>query len=1025
MNRSLSFSFALVLCSSQVALAAELDYSTADPALKLVVLDSSPDESFLAVRADMAGRLFVGGREALFVYEPDERGYRPRRELYRFPDHTWIYDIAIRGDDLYVITVSALYLIRGGVTQRETLVPERLIWGVPLGHVHQCFHGLAWGPEGDLYISMGDPVWYYGDFNRPDHWGHWTFFSRPEGTKTPYTGVGGVFRCRPDGTRLQVVSRGLRNCCGLVFDQHWNLFTNDNDHESMPAEYVPGRLNHVTPHSYFSWPRGWMPSKTPDRADLLETLNTKLGRFVPVGQSYYNDTLLPEKYRNNLLVARWCTRAVTRYPLAHRGASFQAEEQALLNGQNHARPVGVAVGRGGRIFVTISFMAHNENSPVYKSDLAMVTRADDPATHPFEPYEATQATQEKLFAELSHPDWSRREAAHVELLRRSGELLKTEAAVRLEHVDLEDPAARHLVWLAAAGGSDQAAEAIALLAEHSISDDLRLQSLRALTEYPELGPSPELFLQALDDPDPQVQHAAVLAFFGLDTFVPEAVIDGPARSKDSYLRQAATLLLAEKSGAATFERMCRAGDSATRLAGVLAAGFKLTLPPSGAPIPDELPLDALRSADAYTIQFADEKLDLREHGRIGNFTVADHWRVGKHTPEQERLFALLLQMLNDKSEAVRLQAAHFLYVLNDPRSEPLVGKVTALSEERRLVSAPLQIIRKLWLTGPFDDAGQGFERVHPPEQGPIDTGARYVGAGGNEVTWQQLSSDPQLYDLEKTFGRGDDQSFYAYCRLESARRQRILLLVGSDDGIRVWRNGQLVWTNDTVRSALPYQDPIFLELEPGSNDLLIRVRNVEGTAGLYLHKRSVGDVISVLPEPLGADGLAARLRDAAAGGQQDSVPAAFLDVDWSRATAQGNAENGRKLFETIGCAKCHAVDANAATLGGPSLGGAAQRFTVPYLVESILLPSKQISPVFKATVIQTSDGLQMTGLVVGETAEKIDLILPDAKKVEIPKAQVELRELKELSPMPQGVVKQPDELRDILAYLIGGSAAQP
>ena len=28
--------------------------------------------------------------------------------------------------------------------------------------------------------------------------------------------------------------------------------------EWMPHEYVPGKLNHVTPHSYFGWPRGWM-----------------------------------------------------------------------------------------------------------------------------------------------------------------------------------------------------------------------------------------------------------------------------------------------------------------------------------------------------------------------------------------------------------------------------------------------------------------------------------------------------------------------------------------------------------------------------------------------------------------------------------------------------------------------------------------------------------------------------------------------------------------------------------------------
>ncbi len=36
-----------------------------------------------------------------------------------------------------------------------------------------------------------------------------------------------------------------------------NLFTNDNDHEGIPALYAPGRLMHVTEGSYWSWPRGW------------------------------------------------------------------------------------------------------------------------------------------------------------------------------------------------------------------------------------------------------------------------------------------------------------------------------------------------------------------------------------------------------------------------------------------------------------------------------------------------------------------------------------------------------------------------------------------------------------------------------------------------------------------------------------------------------------------------------------------------------------------------------------------------
>ena len=233
-----------------------LDYSVIDPELRIERLDTSSKESFLSMRVDSFGRLFVGGREALFVYEPGADGrFGPRKELLRFPRDSWIYDIEIRGNDLYVLTLSALYVVPDGVVKRHELAPKRLLWGVPRYHVHQCFHALAWGPEGDLYISMGDTLVHYGDFERPDHWGHWTFFSPTEKNGVPYTGQGAVLRIHPDGSGLQVVARGLRNCCGLVFDHDWNLFGNDNDHESLPLAYVPGRLIHVAPHSDFSWPR--------------------------------------------------------------------------------------------------------------------------------------------------------------------------------------------------------------------------------------------------------------------------------------------------------------------------------------------------------------------------------------------------------------------------------------------------------------------------------------------------------------------------------------------------------------------------------------------------------------------------------------------------------------------------------------------------------------------------------------------------------------------------------------------------
>jgi putative heme-binding domain-containing protein len=1000
--------------------AAEPDFKPADPQLRAVLVDSSPKESFLSVRADAAGRLFVGGREALFVYEPQAGGaYGPRQELYRFPKDTWVNDIEVRGDDLYVATVAAVYVLPGAVTKRTGIRPKRLVSGVPLGHVHQCLHGLAWGPEGDLYISMGDPLWYYGDFQRPDHWGHWTFFTQPEGTQTPYNGVGGVFRCRPDGSHFQIVARGLRNSVGLTFDHHWNLFTNDNDHEGLPAQYVPGRLLYVVPHTYFSWPRGWLPSKTPERADLLDTVVDKLGRFVPVGQSYYDDPLLGEPLRNNLLVARWCIGSVTRYPLEVRGAEFKAHEFHLLDGRNQARPVGVCEGRGGRLFVTISYMAQNEGSPIYRSDLVMLAPADDPAAAPFAGYDIAKATDDKLFDELGHDSWHRRQRAHIELLRRGGSGLARAAEElsreKVSHAD--SPATReHLIWLAASSGKPGVGEQLQKLTRSGSPQAVRLQALRALGEKAELRAPRELFVGALADHDPQLQLAALVGLFRFAGPPPAEVASGPARSSDTYLRQLATLLLAEKSSLSDLDALAHSADRATRLAATLAIGFRLTLPPATERIKGRL--DKLREESSYVIQYADKKLDLRDFGPVGNYTVADHWHGEAHNDEQERMFDALVHLARDPEPSVRLEAVHFLSVLNDPRSEPIVAQVVQANEEVQLSLKTLSGVTQVWLIGPFDDGDQGFDRPHPPEQGPVDLAQSYSDHG-TARSWH-LAKTKRKFELTELLGPMDHASCYAYFRFESNAANRAQLLVGSDDGVKIWQNGRPVWANDVSRAALPLQDVVPLVLQPGSNDMLVRVRNRSGDCGLYINYRALGSVAVELPEKVDTASLAERLASAGKSGGA-AVSRAFLQVDWQRAVADGDPKQGRRLFEAIGCAKCHATSATTAGTGGPSLAEAGRRFTVSHLVESILTPGKQISPVFRATQVVLDDGRQFQGLVVGETADKLELLLSDTKRVQLLKRQIERRELVNQSPMPQGVVKTPEELRDILAFLMRGT----
>ncbi|MCH2126604.1 MAG: galactose-1-epimerase [Pirellulaceae bacterium] len=997
-------------------------YELTDPDLEVVHIDSSTDDSFLSIRADTEGRLFVGAREKLFVYEPNPvGGYLERQELHQFPAESWIYDIEIRGNDLYCMTNRALYLLPQAVKQRQGIKSQRLIWGHPDFHPHQCFHGLAWGPDGDLYMSMGDLLVWYGDFNRPDHWGHWTYFTQPAGTKVPFTGVGGILRCRPDGSQLRVVARGTRNSCGLVFDKQWNLFSHDNDHEGLPTDFVPGRLLHVTPHADFGWPRGWMPSMTPDRKDLLETMFTKMGRAVPVGQSYYDETFLPKKYRRNLLLARWGTRALTRYPLETRGASFQADEQVLLQGFDQTRPVGVAVGRGGRIFVTLAYMSHNEGSPKYKSDLIMITRKGDPDDHPFDAYEATAVDEAKLFTELDNPSSWRSRRAFVELMRRGTNVIQKKAEQSLAQIrgGTKQGNAASLAWLSASIHYEaRGTNGSQVFAEHTdIEDDnLRLQLVRILAENASRQPAARTqLIRALRDPNPQIQHAAIVGLFHVRGPVPEELFSGPAISDDSYLRQVSAQYLAAQATHAQLASYCENDNPRIRLAGVLASGFRLTSPEPLAPLAAELPLQPWPNEAVYTLAYDNETIDIRTLGPVGIFTTAEHWAAGKHSKQQEALFEVLLSRLQDTDGQVRLQAAHFLSLLKDDRAEPGIEQARALTQRQRLQTAPITEVHTVWTVGPFADGDEGFSRIHTPETGAVDLSTTYD-TGANTLAWEQMTKTA-MFDFRQQFGHADNTSRYVYFRLESPRRQQVIFMPGSDDGMRVWHNGRLVYEVDQIRGGLPLQDVIFLTLEAGSNDLLLRIRNVADEHNLYLHYRSINSNVKwSLPEKLDVAGLAERLRAAADGAMLDPK---LLAVDWSQALATGDVDQGRKLFSAdgIGCAKCHAADTNIAATGGPSLAAAANRFTVPYLVESILIPSKKIAPVFQGTTIVTDAGLIISGLVVSETDDKLELLTAEAKRVEVDKNGIEERLVMKTSPMPAGLIKKPDELRDLLAYL--------
>ena len=70
-----------------------------------------------------------------------------------------------------------------------------------------------------------------------------------------------------------------------------------------------------------------------------------------------------------------------------------------------------------------------------------------------------------------------------------------------------------------------------------------------------------------------------------------------------------------------------------------------------------------------------------------------------------------------------------------------------------------------------------------------------------------------------------DHVVYGSVTLNSPREQNTTMLVGSDDEVKVWLNGELVHYNPVLRGAGDFQDAFPVTLKKGSNVLLVAVDN--------------------------------------------------------------------------------------------------------------------------------------------------------------------------------------------------------
>ena len=133
---------------------------------------------------------------------------------------------------------------------------------------------------------------------------------------------------------------------------------------------------------------------------------------------------------------------------------------------------------------------------------------------------------------------------------------------------------------------------------------------------------------------------------------------------------------------------------------------------------------------------------------------------------------------------------------------------------------------------------------------------------------------------------------------------------------------------------------------------------------------------------------------------------------------QADLKAGEKVFQK-NCSNGHRLYGKGNSVG-PNLTG-AQRGDLDYLLTNILDPSAIVGKDYRMTLVETTDGRLLSGLIVSDTP--VLLVLQTAsQKINIPREEIAVVQTTTSSSMPEGLLSHlsDQEAIDLIGYLMSG-----
>ena len=342
-------------------------------------------------------------------------------------------------------------------------------------------NGIRVGIDGWIYIAVGD----FGYLKATD----------VEGKEHQLLG-GGVVRVRPDGTELEVYTKGTRNICDMAIDPLLNVFTRDNTNDGggwdIRVSYLPQSGHMGYPSLYKRFPE-----------EHIKPL-ADLGGGSGTGALFMSEPTLPAPYNNALLTADWGRNEIYFQPLTDNGAGFNTKQESFIK---LSRPTDMDVDASGRIYAS----SWKGGQFKFKGDnvgyVALLTPQD---AKPVKLPQLSKLNEIELLQELAHASHVRRLAAQWEIVRRGDNPALAEGLLQI--VENDNALAVKVAALFTLKQL-QGTEATPTLVHLIKQADTREWVLRALTDRKtELAGVPgELIAKSLTDENPRVRAAAAVA----------------------------------------------------------------------------------------------------------------------------------------------------------------------------------------------------------------------------------------------------------------------------------------------------------------------------------------------------------------------------------------------------------------------------------------------------------------------------------------------------------------------------------